>query len=120
MGHTPEGCSGDNDHTVWMLGRGLFQEEAFLLLIPDNIHVLRENIISDGNTVILCFLLQIFLYINNSKNFVWQKSVQKKHIRVKKNLIMSVLNFMLPSRKRTFNLLYPSGLWLPELEFCKS
>lgn len=120
MGHTPEGCSGNNDHTVWTLGRGLFQEEAILLLIPDNIHVLRENIINDGNTVILCFLLQIFLYINNSKNFVWQKSVQKKHIRVKKNLIMSVLNFMLPSRKRTFNLLYPSGLWLPELEFCKS
>lgn len=105
---------------MWILGRGLSQEEAFLLLIPDNIHVLRENIINDGNIEILCFLLQIFSYINNSKNFVWQNSVQKKHIRVKKNLTISVLNFMLPSRKRTCNLLYPSELWLPELEFCKS
>ena len=79
-----------------MLGRGLSQEEAFHLLIPDNIHVLRENIINDvilcnSNIyiyyiVILCFLLQIFLDINNSKNFVWQNSVQEKHIRVKKNL----------------------------------
>lgn len=63
----------------------------------------------------------MFLYVNNSKNSVWQIAVQKKYIRVnKKHLVISVLSFRLPSRKKIYDLLCPLGLWLPELEIHNS